>query len=72
MSKQESLFFSQKELAEILGVSLTTITNYINEGIIPKPIKVGRLNKWEKEAIHRWVDEGCPKDYEDKRDISQG
>jgi len=50
-----------KGVAVLLDVSLRTIWNMRDSGRIPKPVKVGRLCRWRRAEIERWIKDGCPK-----------
>lgn len=41
-----------KRLAlEIGGVHRNTVTNWVNQGILPKPIRVGRRTFWKSKEV---------------------
>ena len=47
-----------KDVVELVGVSKNTIHNWINQGIFPKPIKLGpRAVGWRSEQIEDWLHE---------------
>lgn len=49
-----------KELAELLGVSRTTIWRYEREGLIPPRRKLNKyVNAWIEDDIHNWMN-GAP------------
>lgn len=48
--EEKDTFISRKEACEIIGVTGTTLTSYINKGIL-KPIKVGRCHKYSLNEI---------------------
>lgn len=43
------------ELAELAGVSLPTIKHYVNEGLIPKPVKTGKTMAYYDETCVRRI-----------------
>jgi predicted DNA-binding transcriptional regulator AlpA len=46
-------FLSRAEVAELLGVSLSTAKQYVD---FPEPdAKIGRNNGWTRETIEQWV-----------------
>jgi predicted DNA-binding transcriptional regulator AlpA len=47
-----------QELRERLGKSSTTIWRMILDGRLPKPLKDGKRNVWDKLDIERWIKNG--------------
>lgn len=52
----ESHLMSLGELARYIGVSKATIYRYLKKGKLPA-IKIGRLWKFRKEKIDKWLEE---------------
>ena len=52
-----------KEVAGLLGVSVTTVKVYVREGRFPSPIRFGRTIRWRRGAIERWIDLHSPDGY---------
>lgn len=50
-----------KEFAELLSVSSEWITEAIENGHVPKPLKIGDIERWNLNKVQRWIDSGCPK-----------
>ncbi|WP_182141098.1 AlpA family transcriptional regulator [Schaalia sp. JY-X169] len=46
-----------KDLAEILGVSYTTVYRMKNKGELPPHIKVGGLFRWRRSTVDNWIEE---------------
>lgn len=44
-------YLTKNELASMLRVSTRTITNYIQTGAIPEPVKLGRKALWSRTAL---------------------
>ena len=42
---QKALLTAQ-EVAEYFGVTRQTVYNWIKSGLLPEPIKLGRLSRW--------------------------
>ena len=43
------------------GMSIATIDRLSNSGKLgPKPLKFGKLVRWNRSEIFAWVDAGCP------------
>tara|TARA_R110001583_G_scaffold19264_1_gene75573 strand:+ start:1437 stop:1619 length:183 start_codon:yes stop_codon:yes gene_type:complete len=56
MQKRESIIIRPAELAELLGVSQTTVWRWRKQKILQEPIKLGsRLVGWRKEDIDEWL-----------------
>ena len=49
-----------KSVAKLLQVSLRMIWQMRDAGRMPQPIKVGRLCRWRRPDIDRWIGDGCP------------
>ncbi|MCA6110464.1 helix-turn-helix transcriptional regulator [Bradyrhizobium cenepequi] len=43
---------NEKESAEISGVSMPTFWRWVRGGVVPKPIKLGRLSRWPRSEIY--------------------
>ena len=55
-----------KELAKYLKLHVITICKYAAEGKIPA-IRIGRVWRFNKEAIDKWISEGQSKNEPKKR-----
>ena len=44
-------FLSDREAAAILGCARSSIWRWANEGILPKPLKIGGLSRWRQSDI---------------------
>jgi predicted DNA-binding transcriptional regulator AlpA len=51
-------YVSTNELRERLGKSPVTIWRMILDGRLPKPLKDGKRNVWDKREIDRWIANG--------------
>ncbi len=45
---------SKELLAKELGVNLTTLRRWENEGVLPKGIRLGRRVGWPRSVIRKW------------------
>jgi len=55
--KMEKRLINIKELALYLGISTQTIRNQLSQGtFLIKPIKLGRLLRWDKKEVDRFID----------------
>ena len=51
---------SARDLAKILGVTISTIRRFDSNCIIPAPVRFGGSTRWRPEDIQKWIDDGCP------------
>jgi excisionase family DNA binding protein len=49
------MYLTKKEVAEVLRVSVRTITTYMQQGAIPKPKKVGGILLWSEAELHQKI-----------------
>lgn len=54
------MFLTKKEVAEVLRVSVRTITTYMQQGAIPNPKKIGGILLWEEEELYRRIKHASP------------
>ena len=47
-------------VAVMLGVSARMVWRLRDSGRMPKPVIIGRLIRWRKDAIEEWIQAGCP------------
>lgn len=47
---------TKEDLADVLGVSIRTIENWVNEGILPVPTKLGNRVYWHPNTFYAWLD----------------
>jgi excisionase family DNA binding protein len=45
-----------KEIAGFLGCSPKHVRRLADQGQLPKSVKVGRLRRWPRQAIERWLE----------------
>ena len=45
-----------EEIAQFLGCSPKHVRCMAERGQFPKPVKIGRLKRWPREAIEQWID----------------
>lgn len=48
------------EVAEILRVSPSQIYKLTARGQMPEPIRLGGVNRWDHQALTKWIEAGCP------------
>ena len=49
------------DVARALGVSRRSVYRLADAGRLPRPLKVGRLNRWRRAEIDEWIAAGCPR-----------
>jgi len=47
-------------VADMLSVPLGRVYQFAYVGTIPAPLKLGRLMRWSRRELLRWIDAGCP------------
>lgn len=47
---------SKEEIADVLGVSARTVENWVNEGLVPAPKKLGNRVYWHPNVFYAWLD----------------
>ena len=48
------------DVARMLNCSVRTVYRLVDSGRMPRPVKLGALVRWPREAIEHWIDDGCP------------
>lgn len=56
-----ALLITEKELQQLTGFCHATIHRRCDAGDMPRPLKIGRSNRWRRADIIAWIDAGCPK-----------
>jgi predicted DNA-binding transcriptional regulator AlpA len=44
------------DVATVLGVSVRTVENHIEEQGLPRPVKIGKIRYWHPEVFYGWLD----------------
>lgn len=47
-------------VAAMLGVSERHVYRLADSGKMPRPIKLGGANRWDRLTLAQWIDDGCP------------
>jgi excisionase family DNA binding protein len=58
---EKPLLIGVAEAAKLLGVSERTIGRMREGGGMPPPVKILRSVRWSREALMKWVADGCPR-----------
>ena len=48
------------DVAEMLNCSARTVYRMSDSGRMPRPVRFGALVRWPRDAIERWIEDGCP------------
>jgi excisionase family DNA binding protein len=56
-----SLLLTASDVAVLLGISKRQVFRLSSAGQLPGRVKVGRLTRWRREDVQRWIEAGCPK-----------
>jgi excisionase family DNA binding protein len=51
--KHKSAYMSASELAAYLSVSFVTVRTMSDDGRLPRPIKLGKMLRWNREEVER-------------------
>lgn len=49
--------YTLAELVELTGLHAATIYRQIDRGLFPKPLKIGRVNRWRDRDLKAWLDQ---------------
>ncbi len=47
---------TKEDIADVLGISLRTVENWVNEGTLLSPKKIGNRVYWHPTAFYAWLD----------------
>ena len=53
-----------RDVARMLNCSARTVYRLTDSGRMPRPVKLGAMVRWQREAIESWIGRGCPNTYE--------
>ena len=56
---RERRYLRGREVAERLGLGISTIYRFIRCGEFPQPLKFGRSTRWDVQAIDEWAGRQC-------------
>jgi predicted DNA-binding transcriptional regulator AlpA len=49
------------EVAHFLNISSRQVWRLASSGTLPGRVKLGRLTRWRRDVIEKWIAAGCPK-----------
>jgi predicted DNA-binding transcriptional regulator AlpA len=50
-----------KQVAQLLGLGLSTFWRYLSLGRVPAPLTIGNKKRWRADELSIWIQAGCPK-----------
>jgi excisionase family DNA binding protein len=56
-----SAVYEAGDIASLLKISERQVWKLRDAGHLPECIRIGRLVRWSRQAIDRWIEEGCPR-----------
>ena len=57
----KSTMLTVHDVARMLNCSARTVYRLTDSGRMPRPVKLGVLVRWPREAIETWISKGCPR-----------
>ncbi|NLW85441.1 MAG: helix-turn-helix domain-containing protein [Planctomycetes bacterium] len=55
-----SALLTVEEVSMMLNCSIRHVYRLADGGRMPRPVKLGNLNRWSKKDLQSWIDDGCP------------
>ena len=49
-----------KQVAALLNVSPRHVYRMVDGGLMPRPLKLGGLNRWPQSTLEQWLADGAP------------
>lgn len=59
-TKPQAVMLDVPAVAEMLDVSQRSIWQWLDSGRLPAPVRLGRLVKFSRATIEKWIADGCP------------
>jgi len=56
----EAALLDVGQVAAILNCSRRHVFRLTQVGRMPRPLKLGSLLRWNRQAVQEWIDRGCP------------
>lgn len=48
------------DVATVIGCSRKHVYTMMDTGRMPSPMRIGRMVRWDRDVIQRWIQDGCP------------
>ena len=58
-SEREPALIDAKETSRLCSISTPMLYKLNAMGSMPAPLKIGKLMRWRRKEILRWIDKGC-------------
>ena len=58
---EASVMLTVDDLAAMLRCSSRSVYRLTDAGRLPRPVKLGGLVRWRREAVENWITRGCPR-----------
>lgn len=49
-----------RDVSRRLSVSTRTVWRLLSADQLPKPVRIGRSVRWQREVVEEWIRLGCP------------
>lgn len=46
-------------VAQMLGCSPRHVYRLASSGLMPPPVRIGHLSRWDREVVEEWIVSGC-------------
>jgi excisionase family DNA binding protein len=56
----EPALLDARAVARLLNCSWRHVYRMADAGRMPAPVRLGRLIRWDRDSLLRWIAEGCP------------
>lgn len=56
----ESALLTVEEVSTMLNCSTRHVYRLADGGRMPRPVKLGNLNRWSRKDLEAWIADGCP------------
>ena len=58
-TREPSLLVDVQDVAAMLQCSARHVYRLADGGQMPRPFKIGALCRWDRDAIQKWIVDGC-------------
>ncbi len=55
-----NVLLSKEEACKLLRCSMRHLENTVNDGLMPKPIRIGKSPRFRRDELLKWIEDGCP------------
>ncbi len=59
-TETQSAHYDKSGLARRIPCSERHLDRMRDKGLVPPPVKLGALLRWNREVIEQWIADGCP------------